>query len=91
MAKYDAQAELSLKSQHLASLMYILGVDKEDFENQTIDTLINLIRNNYSYDHDISLEIASREYIKKQNITLSRNIRRTWFDIQFAMYEVNNV
>ena len=91
MIKYDPQAELEIRSQHLASLMYILGIDEKDFSQVTIDDLINLIRKNYAYDHDISLDIASKNYIKKQNITLSRNIRRAWFDVQFANYEVKNV
>ncbi len=89
--KYDAEADLKIRSQHLASFMYILGIDEEDFLKTTIDDLILLIRERYAYDHDISLDIASKEYIKKQNISLSRGIRRAWFDIQFATYEVNNV
>ena len=88
--KYDARADLEIRSQHLASFMYILGIDEEDFSKTTIDDLILLIRKVYAYDHDISLDIASKEYIKKQNIALSRGVRRAWFDVQFAIYEVNN-
>ena len=29
--KYDAEADLKIRSQHLASFMYILGIDEEDF------------------------------------------------------------
>lgn len=91
MIKYDPNAELEIRSQHLASFMYILGIDEKKFAQVTIDDLINLIRKNYAYDHDISLDIASKNYIKKQNITLSRGIRRAWFDVQFANHEVKNV
>jgi hypothetical protein len=89
--KYDPYAELEIRSQHLASFMYILGIDEKDFSKVTIDDLISLIRKNYAYDHDISLDVASKEYIKKQNIALSRGVRRAWFDVQFANYEVKNV
>jgi hypothetical protein len=91
MIKYDPNAELEIRSQHLASFMHILGVDEKDFSKVTIDDLINLIRKNYAYDHDISLDVASKEYIKKQNIALSRGVRRAWFDVQFANYEAKNV
>ena len=67
--------------------MYILGIKEDKFEETTIDDIINVIRDVYIYKHDISLNIASQEYIKKQNIVLSRNARRAWFDVQFANHE----
>lgn len=88
--KYKAKEDLEIRSQHMASLLYILGVDKTEFSSITIDQLINLIRNRYIYNHDITLNIACQEYIKKQSILLNRNIRRAWFDIQVANYEVLN-
>ena len=88
--KYDPHSELEIRSQHLAAFMYILGIDEDKFDTVTIDDLITLIRVNYAYDHDISLDVASKEYIKKQNISLSRGVRRAWFDVQFAGYEVGN-
>jgi hypothetical protein len=89
--KYDPNADLEIRSQHLASFMHVLGIDEKDFSEVTIDDLISLIRKRYAYDHDISLDVASKEYIKKQNIALSRGVRRAWFDVQFANYEVKNV
>jgi hypothetical protein len=88
--KYNPYADLSLRSCHLASLLYILGIDRKEFQSISIDDLVNIIRDRYIYKHDISTNIASQEYIKKQNILLTRNIRRAWFDVQVAHYEVEN-
>ncbi len=89
--KYNPEADLNIKSQHLASLLYILGIDRSNFSTVNIDDAINIIRNRYIYKHDITLNIASQEYIKKQSISLNRNFRRAWFDVQVAAYEVANV
>lgn len=89
--KYDAQADLEIRSQHLASLLYVLGYERDDFENVTIDDAINQIRDIYIYKHDISTNVACQEYVKKQSIVLSRNVRRAWFDVQYASHEVENV
>jgi hypothetical protein len=89
--KYDPAADLAYRSCNLASLMYILGIAREDFEKTTIDDAINTIRDRYVYKHDISTNIASPEYIKKQSIVLSRNFRRAWFDVQVAAYEVEHM
>jgi hypothetical protein len=86
---YDPQEELKTRSGHLASFLYILGYETYQFENITIDDAINLIRNTYIYKHDISTNIASQEYVKKQSIVLSRGIRRAWFDVQFSGHEAN--
>jgi hypothetical protein len=84
---YDAGEELQTRSRHLASLLYILGYETKDFEELTIDQIINLIRDTYIYKHDISTNVASQEYIKKQSILLSRSVRRAWFDVQFSHHE----
>lgn len=89
--KYEPQDELSVRSRHLASFLYILGYDRASFDEVTIDDAINKIRDTYIYKHDISTNVACQEYIKKQSIVLSRNIRRAWFDVQYALYEVQNV
>ena len=88
--KYNPRADLSLRSCHIASLLYILGIDKDKFDSITIDDVVNLIRDKYVYKHNTALTSASQEYIKKQNIILTRNIRRAWFDVQVANYEVLN-
>ncbi len=88
--KYDPSADLSFRSCNLASLLYILGFKREEFETITIDDAINAIRNRYVYKHDISLNVAAQEYIKKQSIVLSRSVRRAWFDVQVANYEAIN-
>jgi hypothetical protein len=87
---YDAEEELHTRSGHLASLLYILGYETKDFNELTIDQVINLIRDTYIYKHDISTNIASQEYIKKQSILLSRSVRRAWFDVQFSYHEANS-
>lgn len=88
--KYDPSAELSFRSCNLASLLYILGFKRDEFESVTIDDAINAIRQRYVYKHDTTLNIAAQEYIKKQSIILSRSVRRAWFDVQVAGYEASN-
>jgi hypothetical protein len=92
MNKYKPQEDLEHRSQHLASFLFILGIDEDKFESIKIDDVINLIRNRYVYKHsDPAYNIAVQEYIKKQNIILNRGVRRAWFDVQVAAYEVQNV
>jgi hypothetical protein len=88
--QYDAKSDLAYRSCNLASLLYILGFSRDEFESITIDDAINVIRKRYVYKHNISTNIASQEYIKKQSIILSRSVRRAWFDVQVAGYEVAN-
>ena len=88
--QYNPVKDLEIKSQHLASLLYILGYENADFQNLTIDDVINLIRSRYVYKHSGASDLGFQEYIKKQNIVLSRSVRRAWFDVQFATHEVKN-
>lgn len=83
--KYDSHSDLEYRSGHLASFLYILGFSDDQLSSVTIDDAINTIRNKYIYSHDMK-NTASQEYIKKQNIILTRGIRRAWFDIQVARY-----
>jgi hypothetical protein len=92
MNKYRAQEDLEHRSQHLASFLFILGIEENKFESIKIDDVINLIRNRYVYKHsDPDYNIGVQEYIKKQNIVLNRGVRRAWFDVQVALHEVQNV
>ena len=80
-SSYNSLEDLEINSQHLASFLYILGIDEA----------INLVRSRYVYKHsNPDYNIAAQEYIKKQNIVLCRGIRRCWFSIQYALYEVKN-
>jgi hypothetical protein len=92
MNKYRPLEDLEHRSQHLASFLFILGIDEHDFESTKIDDVINLIRNRYVYKHSHpDYNIAVQEYVKKQSIVLNRGVRRAWFDVQVASYEVQNV
>lgn len=90
MSKYDPVADLEFRSEQLASFLFILGFDEKDFDTVTIDDCINVIRDRYRYDHDTEIDSAVKDYIKRQNITLTRNVRRAWFDVQVALYEVKH-
>lgn len=90
MSKYDPVADLEYRSEQLASFLFILGFDEKDFDAVTIDDCINAIRDRYRYDHDTEIDSAVKDYIKRQNITLTRNVRRAWFDVQVALHEVQN-
>lgn len=85
MIKYNPHADLEYRSRQLASFLYILGFSDEQIINLTIDDAINIIRDRYVYSHAQNVP-EIQEYIKKQNITLTRNIRRAWFDVQTAIY-----
>jgi hypothetical protein len=90
-SSYSPLEDLEINSQHLASFLYILGIDESRFNDFSIDDAINLIRSRYVYKHNNpNYNIAAQEYVKKQNIVLCRGIRRCWFSIQYALYEVKN-
>jgi len=90
MSKYDPVADLGYRSEHLAAYLFILGFDEAQFDDVTIDDCVNAIRDRYRYDHDTEIDSAVKDYIKRQNITLTRNVRRAWFDVQVALHEVTN-
>ena len=87
MMKYKPDLELAFASRNMASLLYILGYSADEFNSLSIDDVVNLIRDRYVYRHAESENTASQLYIKKQNIVLTRAIRRTWFDVQFSYFE----
>jgi len=85
--QYDRISDLEFCSKNLASLLYVLGYERSEFESVSIDDAINAIRDMYIYKHDMSESAAVQSYMKKQNILLTRNIRRGWFNVQFSQYE----
>ena len=88
MSKYDSSADLEYRSGQLASFLYVLGFSDDQVKSISIDDAINLIRDRYVYSHAEGIP-EIQEYIKKQNIVLTRNIRRAWFDVQVAE-SINN-
>lgn len=90
MNKYNSIADLEYRSEQLAAYLFILGFEESSFDEVTIDDCINAIRDRYRYDHDTEIDSAVKDYIKRQNITLTRNVRRAWFDVQVALHEVAN-
>lgn len=88
MIKYDPSADLEYRSGQLASFLYILGFSDDQIKSISIDDAVNMIRNKYVYSHAQSIP-AIQEYIKKQNIVLTRNVRRAWFDVQVSRYIKN--
>jgi len=89
MVKYDPSADLEYRSGQLASFLYILGFSDDQVKSISIDDAINLIRDRYVYSHADGIS-EIQEYIKKQNIVLTRNIRRAWFDVQAAGFIKND-
>jgi hypothetical protein len=85
MIKYNPGSDLEYRSRQLASFLYILGFSEEELSSIAIDDAINLIRDRYVYSHAQDIP-EIQEFIKKQNISLTRNIRRAWFDVQVANY-----
>lgn len=90
MSKYDPITDLEYRSEQLAAFLFILGFKESQFFEVTIDDCVNAIRDKYRYDHDTNIDSRVKDYIKRQNITLTRNVRRAWFDVQVAMHEVEN-
>lgn len=90
MSRYDPVADLAYRSEQLAAYLFILGFDESRFNDVTIDDCVNAIRDRYRYDHDTEIDSSVKDYIKRQNITLTRNVRRAWFDVQAALHEVTN-
>lgn len=88
MNKYDPSADLEYRSGQLATFLYILGFTDDQLNSISIDDAINLVRNRYFYSHAQNTP-EIQEWLKKQNILLTRNIRRAWFDVQVAEYLAN--
>jgi hypothetical protein len=88
--RYNAVADLEYRSEQLAAYLFILGFKEESFNDVTIDDCVNAIRDKYRYDHDVDIDSPVKDYIKRQNISLTRNVRRAWFDVQVATYEVEH-
>ncbi len=84
--KYDKHADSQYCCERLASLLLVLGYSFDEFQASSIDDVVNKIRDTYIYKHSSHENSAAQTYIKKQNILLTRNIRRTWFDVQFATH-----
>lgn len=89
MGKYDVNADLEYTSGQLASFLYILGFSDDQIKLISIDDVVNLIRDRYVYSHAQDIPEV-QEYIKKQNIVLTRNVRRSWFDVQAAGFIKND-
>jgi hypothetical protein len=87
--KYDPIADLEYRSGQLASFLYILGFTDDQIKSISIDDAINLIRDRYVYSHAQGIP-KIQEYVKKQNIILTRNVRRAWFDVQTAEFIKND-
>jgi len=97
MNKYNPSADLRYNDIGIASVLYILGFTDEEIDGASIDDVINSIRATYKYKHELTTRgegtqtyIASDEFVKKQNLILSRMARRFYHNRQIAKHMVNH-
>ena len=97
MNKYDPHSDYRYNDVGFMSVLYILGFTDEELQNASIDDAINAIRNTYKYKHELTTRgegtqtyIASDEFVKKQNLILSRMARRFYHNRHIAKYMVDH-
>jgi hypothetical protein len=92
---YDASSDLGYASTTIACVLLTLGYDESEIKNVSFDEAIERIRTVYAYkpSHLINMHTenyAVYEYLKSQNIILTRVLRRSYFDLQISSYELSN-
>ena len=97
MNRYDPTVDLIYIDIGVSSVLYILGFTDEEIDNASIDDAINTIRATYKYKHELTTRgegtqtyIASDEFVKKQNLILSRTIRRFFHNRHLSEFAINN-
>lgn len=92
---YDASSDFGYASTIIACVLLTLGYDKSEIGHISFDEAIERIRTVYAYkpSHLINMHTenyAVYEYLKSQNILLTRALRRSYFDLQISSYELSN-
>ena len=97
MNKYNSVSDYRYNDIGFMSVLYILGFSDDDIENASIDDAINAIRETHKYKPELTTRgegtqtyIASDEFVKKQNLLLSRMARRFYHNRHIAKYMVNH-
>ncbi len=93
---YCASSDHGYASTTIACLLFSLGYEPAEFSTVSFDEVMEKIRVVYAYkpSHLINMQTenyAVYEYLKNQNILLTRVLRRSYFDLQISAYELSNV
>lgn len=93
---YDATSDFGYASTTIACVLLTLGYEQSEIKTVSFDEAMERIRTIYAYkpSHLINMHTenyAVYEYLKSQNILLTRVLRRSYFDIQVSSYELSNV
>lgn len=92
---YCASSDHSYASTTIACVLFSLGYEPSEFKTVSFDEVVERIRMIYAYkpSHLINMHsenYAVYEYLKSQNILLTRVLRRAYFDLQISFYEMSN-
>lgn len=92
---YDASSDHSYASTTIACVLFSLGYEICEFSTVSFDEVMEKIRSVYAYkpSHLINTQTenyAVYEYLKSQNILLTRVLRRSYFDLQISAYELSH-
>lgn len=78
----------------ILTLIFILGLDLSQLEVVTIDELIDKIKNSYDYRNadiilsstgiDANLQHGATKFLRTECNSLTRRVRRSWFNKEFA-------
>jgi len=93
---YSASSDHDYASMTIACVLFSLGYEPSEFTTVSFDEVVERIRTIYAYkpSHLINMHTenyAVYEYLKSQNILLTRVVRRAYFDLQISSYEMSNV
>ena len=97
MNRYDPTVDFIYNDIGVSSVLYILGFSDNEINNASIDDAIKAIRDRYKYKHELTIRgqgsptyVASDEFVKKQNLILSRTIRRFFHNRHLSEFAINN-
>jgi hypothetical protein len=92
---FDSHSLHSDATCDIATLMMICGMDISGISLITIDEIIEKIRDSYPYalsesitlavsDDELTLYSPYSRWLRVENLSLVRRLRRAWFNMEFA-------
>jgi hypothetical protein len=91
---FNAESLFTEAQKDLLTLIFILGLDSSQLETVTIDELVDKIKNSYDYRNadiilssagiDTNLQHGTTKFLRIESNSLTRRVRRSWFNKEFS-------
>jgi hypothetical protein len=91
---FNAESLFTEAQKDLLTLIFILGLDSSQLETITIDELVDKIKSSYDYRNadiilssagiDTNLQHGTTKFLRIECNSLTRRVRRSWFNKEFA-------